>query len=128
MNGCRSRYRENRIRLTASPPSPIIKEDHVGKGGGLAILGFWISVWSGVVAVICGAVVTADDYPLPTAERVFVAVVALFLVAQIAAILLAILGSLIRKPRRYDLLVQVLVAVFALTVVFLFILKRVGIV
>lgn len=94
--------------------------------GRLAIFGFWLSVWSGVVAIICAVVATAKGYPLSSAESMFTAVVFVFVFSQFAAVVLAILGSILKKPRRYDLLVQVLVSVFALSVVFLFILRQVG--
>jgi len=96
------------------------------KGGGLTIFAFWISVWAGIVALVAGLAATSRSYPLPSAERLFLSITVLFAVAQIGAVVLAVISTLLKRPRRLDLLLHVLIAVFALTVVFLFVLRRVG--
>jgi len=93
---------------------------------GISVFAFWLSVWGGVAALICAFVATSKHYPLRSAEVLFSATLILFITAEALALLLGFVGFLLAKPRRIERLLQTLISVFALSVVFAFVLKRAG--
>jgi len=93
---------------------------------GIGVFAFWLSVWGGVAALVCALVATSKHYPLRSAEVVFSAALVFFIATEAVALLVGFVGFLLAKPRRVERLIQTLISVFALSVVFAFVLKRAG--
>ncbi|RKY12536.1 MAG: hypothetical protein DRP82_06590 [Planctomycetota bacterium] len=95
-------------------------------GKGMSAFAFWLSVWGGVAALICALVATSKHYPLRSAEVVFSAALIFFIAVEAVALIIGFVGFVLAKPRRVERLIQTLISVFALSVVFAFVLKRAG--
>ncbi|RKY17217.1 MAG: hypothetical protein DRP63_04055 [Planctomycetota bacterium] len=93
---------------------------------GISVFAFWLSVWGGVAALVCAFVATSKQYSLHSAEVAFSAALILFIAVEALALIVGFVGFLLAKPRRIERLIQTLISVFALSVVFAFVLKRAG--
>jgi len=93
---------------------------------GISVFAFWLSVWGGVAALISTLVGTSKYYPLHSAEVLFSATLIFFITIEALALLIGFVGFLLAKPRRIERFIQTVISVFALSMVFAFVLKRAG--
>ena len=93
---------------------------------GISVFAFWLSVWGGVAALVSTLVGTSKHYPLRSTEVLFSATLIFFITIEALALLIGFVGFLLARPRRVERLIQTIISVFALSMVFAFVLKRAG--